>query len=155
MSDPGLVTPQVIQSDYVSNVATPWGAQVNGVAYGGNITIRTNIKNHSADLTMGYRSSPASSLIWSVRVRRDNNLAPDDTVFTFPDSYGSSPIAGSYTTSEGAYGDGYNVLPYDGAKYFYDIYNVRFSNGSTIVNAVGSAQSDRMTCYKTVSCKFK
>jgi hypothetical protein len=45
--------------------------------------------------------------------------------------------------------------PYDGKKYFVEFYNFRVSGNGVVVNSFGQTlQSDRMTCYKTVSCKF-
>lgn len=58
--------------------------------------------------------------------------------------------------TEDRYGDGYSRFPYDGKKYFLDAYNWNLYVGETMYrNIGGSAQSDRATCYKTTSCKFK
>jgi len=50
---------------------------------------------------------------------------------------------------------GWNRLPYDGARYFWDLYNITLKTPSGQIGILGSVQSDRATCYKTVSCKFK
>ncbi|WP_203758764.1 hypothetical protein [Cellulomonas chitinilytica] len=149
------VTPLVVASDYISNVTEPIIASISGVGYTVPVTVRTVIYNHSADVKMSYTASPAVSVIWSLRIRRDNNLATDDTVFTYPEAYGSSYATSSYSFLEDAYSEGYNQLPYDGKKYFYDLYAIRMSASGKVLNILGSVQSDRMTCYKTVSCKFK
>lgn len=149
------MSPYVVASDYLSNVTEPIIASIDGTGYRIPVTIRTSILNHSADVKMSYTATPAVSVIWSLRIRRDNNLAPDDTVFTYPDAYGSSYATSNWTYTESAYGDGYNMLPYDGKKYFFDIYGIRLFASGKVQNVAGSVQSDRMTCYKTVSCKFK
>lgn len=148
------VSPLAVVDSYTSNVTEEVLASLNGVGYRIPVSVKTRLYNHSPRLTMGYSSSKAVSLIWSVRVRRDNNLAPDDTVFTFPDAYGSYTRVGLFTATEGERGDGYNSLPYDGKRYFIDLYNLRLYDGKSTLNIQGSVQSDRMTCYKTVSCKF-
>lgn len=118
------------------------------------VTLKTRIYHHSPRLTMGYTSSKPVSLIWSARIRRDNSLAPDDTVFTYPDAYGSYTRVGLFTTTESQYWDGYDKLPYDRKRYFIDLFNLRLWDGKFGVDIKGSVQSDRMTCYKTTSCKF-
>jgi hypothetical protein len=83
------VAPLAVVDPYTSNVTEDVIASLNGVGYRVPVTVKTRIYNHSPRLTMGYTSTKAISLIWSVRIRRDNSLAPDDTVFTYPDAYGS------------------------------------------------------------------
>ena len=150
-----LATPQVVASDYLSNVTETIYASISGVSYRIPMTVRTTLYNHSADVKMSYTSSRAISVIWSLRIRRDNTLSGDDTVFTYPEAQGSESAKTSFSTLESAYGDGYNALPYDGKKYFYDLYAIRLYASGKVLHAAGSVQSDRMTCYKTVSCKFK
>ncbi len=95
-----------LASDYISNVTEPIIASISGVGYTVPVTVRTVIYNHSADVKMSYTASPAVSVIWSLRIRRDNNLATDDTVFTYPEAYGSSYATSSYSFLEDAYSEG-------------------------------------------------
>ena len=130
-----------------SNVTEPIYATLGGQAYGVSVTVRATLYNHSAALSMRYSSASPVSLTWNVRVRRDDNLAADDTIDTEPDLYGSSLFHTPYTTSEDQYGTGYNALPYDGKRYFVDLYNLFIkSPDGHAVNIAGSVQSDRMTC---------
>ncbi|MFS0701845.1 hypothetical protein AB6N24_17875 [Cellulomonas sp. 179-A 4D5 NHS] len=151
----GDASTQAIASEYLSNVTEPIFASIAGTSYNVPVTVRTSLYNHSADVKMSYTSSPAVSLIWSLRIRRDNRpLQADDTVFSYPFAFGSSYASSNFSVTEGRYGDGYNQLPYDGKRYFFDLYSLRMSASGRVINIAGTVQSDRMTCYKTVSCKF-
>jgi len=153
-TDGGTITPMVVAGSYVSNVTEPIYASIAGVFYKVPVTVRTHLRNHSADLTMSYTASPPVSVIYSVRIRRDNPGAPDDTVFTYPSAYGSSSATTYDTEYEDAYGDGYSRIPYDGKKYFFDLYSIRMYASGRVLNIVGSVQSDRLVGYKTVPAKF-
>lgn len=151
----GASRPLAIVDEYTSNVTEPIIASLNGVGYRIPVSVKTRIYNHSPRITMSYSSSKPISVVWSVRVRRDNNLRGDDTVYNYADAYGSSYLTTMYSTTEDQYGDGYNALPYDGKRYFIDLHAIRLYDGKKVLNVAGSVQSDRMTCYKTVSCKFR
>lgn len=71
-----------------------------------------------------------------------------------PDKYGSGVLSTNWSYTEDQYDAGYMSLPFDGKKYFINFYNLRVSDGRKTLRSLGSVQSDRMTCYKTVSCKF-
>lgn len=91
-----------------------------------------------------------------MRIRRDNPFWVDDTVYEYGLVYGSSFFTRAYGPKvEQYYGEGYKRLPKDGARYFFDLYGITLKTPSGQIGILRSVQSDRATCYKTVSCKFK
>ena len=95
-------------------------------------------------------------LNWRLRIRHHHKGARgDSTSFTYPDVQGPSRYTTSYSKTESRYGDGYDQLPYEtNWVVFLDSYDMRIRLAGTEVKMWGSVQSDRATCYKTVSCKF-
>jgi hypothetical protein len=118
--------------------------------------LKVGLYHHSPAVTMSYTSSTAVSATWRVRIQRDNPLWFDDTIYTYGLVYGSSLFTRAYGPKvEPYYGEGYNRLPKDGLRYFIDLYGITLKTPSGQIGILGSGQSDRATCYKTVSCKFK
>ena len=120
-------------------------------------TYTIGLHNHSGDVYMQYFETTGAPILvqWRLRLRQDFNLADDLTLFTYPLVEGSTSYVQSYTEHEGRYGDGYNQMPYvTGAKVFWDSYNLSLRYAGTLIRPLGTLQSDRATCYKTVSCKF-
>lgn len=153
---PGGFTIKARVSDSYSNSTEPLVATVKGVRY----TVPTNLKlslyNHSPQVTQSYSSGTAVSATWRMRIRRDNPFWFDDTVCTYGDVYGSSFFTRFWGPNvESRYGEAWNKLPYDGAKYFWDLYGITLKTPTGQIGILGSVQSDRATCYKTVPCKFK
>ncbi len=105
---------------------------------------------------MTYSSAKPARITWRTKIMHHKTLASDDRIFTYPDVHGCS--AGVYTCEEfeGRYGDGWNVLPYQTDwKVYWEAYNTSLIVGGVTYPGSPKAQSDRATCYKTVSCKFK
>lgn len=147
--------PRDIIDPYHSNVTEPVIASLNGQYYNVPVNIKTGLHNHSANVNMFYSSDPAVSLTWNLRIRRDNSWAGDDTVYDFEDyGYGSSVPTRSWSGSEPANGLGFDRLPYDGERYFYDAWNLFLKGNGGSIGVAGSVQTDRMTCYITRPCKF-
>lgn len=122
-----------------------------------NYTYNIALYNHSATVKMHYWEKTGKKVImtWRLRIRHDIDGWFDDTVFTYPDVLGALTYTQGYTETEDRYGDGYNKLPYEkGWKVFWDSYDISIRYAGTNVYADNTAQSDRATCYKTVSCKF-
>jgi hypothetical protein len=53
------------------------------------------------------------------------------------------------------YGEGYDRLAKDGLRCFFDLCVITLKTPSGQISILGSVQSNRATCYKTVTCKFK
>lgn len=148
--------PALRVNDFYSNTTEPLVAYIGKVKYTVPINLKVNLYNHSPRVTQSYWTEKAASATWRMGIRRDNPLWADDTIFTNSRVYGSSFYKlnwGPYIESH--YGEGYKRLPYDGKKYFLDLYNITLKTPTGQVGILGSVQSDRATCYKTVSCKFK
>lgn len=114
--------------------------------------------NHSASVQMGYIETTGKAVLmnWRLRIRHDKTAARDTTLFTYPEVMGPSTYRQTYSETEERYGDGYNRLPYETDwKVFWDSYDISIRYGGINVYSDNTAQSDRATCYKTVSCKFK
>jgi len=123
-----------------------------------NFSYTIGIYNHNGRVKMGYIETTGKSILmtWRLRIRHDKNLQSDAMVFTYPDVMGPSGYKTTYSETESEYGDGYNKLPYQSDwKLFWDSYNIDIRYAGTSVRADNSAQSDRVTCYKTTGCKFK
>lgn len=117
-----------------------------------------NVAWRSADLTMGYweTTGQAVKLTWRLRIRHNIKFGRDSTVYTYPHVYGPNYYTRGYTTYESRYGAGWNRLPgQTGWKLFWDSYNMSLIAYGSRVGVIWSVQSDQVTCYKTVSCKFK
>lgn len=115
-----------------------------------------NVQWHSVDVTMRYGSpsGDAISLNWKERLRHDKAWEKDTTLEEFG-SFGSSiPSSQARTFTIDAWNGGYQVLPYHQYTVFLDAYSLYLRWSGTGINIVGSAQSERIKCYKTVSCKF-
>jgi hypothetical protein len=115
-----------------------------------------NIQWHSVDVTMRYGSpsGDAISLNWKERLRHDKSWEKDTTLAEFG-SFGSSlPSSQARTEHIDAWNGGYQVLPYHQYTVFLDAYSIFLRWSGTGINVQGSAQSERIKCYKTVSCKF-
>ena len=154
-------TPQAVVDDYHANsstVLTYGRVTASGFHVDGTVTFehRVALYNHSAtDKEYVTFSQTGGDMYWSLRIRRDNKLSGDDTVFTYPSRKDCQATGRTCSTTEDRYGDGYDRFPYDGKKYFLDAYNYNLYVGGNSYNGLGSAQSDRATCYKTTNCKFK
>ncbi|MFF3013718.1 hypothetical protein [Streptomyces sp. NPDC057939] len=121
-----------------------------------SFNFKIGLHHHSGRVDMRWSSAYPVSLTYNLRIRRDVAQWPDDTVYGYEDQlYGSSTPAKSYTRTEGQNGNGHNRLPYDGKRYFWDAWNLHLRIDGTAVSTAGSVQSDRATCYKTTTCKFK
>jgi len=115
-----------------------------------------NVQWHSVDVTMRYGSpsGDAISLNWRERLRHDKSWEKDTTLHEFG-SFGSSiPSSQARTEIIDAWNGGYQVLPYHQYNVFLDAYSIYLRWSGTGINIIGSAQSERIKCYKTVSCKF-
>ncbi|MEO7262870.1 MAG: hypothetical protein ABI047_16690 [Jatrophihabitantaceae bacterium] len=115
-----------------------------------------NIQWHSVDVTMRYGSpiGDAISLNWKERLRHEKGFGGDSTLAEFG-SFGSSlPSSQARTEIIDAWNHGYQVLPYHQYTVFLDAYSMFLRWGGTGMNVLGSAQSEHIKCYKTVSCKF-
>ena|GEM_PF-4283530 len=115
-----------------------------------------NIQWHSVDVTMRYGSptGDAIALNWKERLRHEKGFGGDSTLVSFG-SFGSSlPQSQARTEIIDAWDHGYQVLPYHKWTVFFDAYSAFLRWGGTGVNVLGSAQSEHIKCYKTVSCKF-
>jgi hypothetical protein len=151
-----LITTEARVNDYFSNTTEPLVASIRGVQYVVPINLKVGLYNHSATVTMSYTSSQAVSVTWRMRIQRDVPLWFDDTIYRYSPVYGSSFFTRGYGPRvEQYYGAGYNRLPYDGQRYFFDLYDITLKTPTGQIGILGSVQSDRATCYKTVSCKFK
>jgi hypothetical protein len=139
----------------VKNLYIAWGtAAGSGLLH---YTYTIALYNHSATVKMGYIETTGKGvwMNWRLRIRHDINLGPDDTVFTYGDVMGPLTYRSTYSETEDRYGEGYDELPYQTRwKVFWDSYNISIRYGGSLVKADNTAQSDRATCYKTVSCKF-
>lgn len=143
-------------NDFYSNSTEPLVATIKSVRYTVPINLKVSLYNHSAQVTQSYSSGTAVSATWRMRIRRDNPLWFDDTIYTYGDVYGSSFFTRAWGPNvESRYGEAWNKLPYDGAKYFWDLYGITLKTPTGQIGILGSVQSDRATCYKTVPCKFK
>jgi hypothetical protein len=151
-----VITTEARVNDYFSNTTEALVASIRGVQYVVPINLKVGLYNHSATVTMSYTSSKAVSVTWRMRIQRDVPLWFDDTIFRYSPVYGSSFFTRAYGPKiEQYYGSGYNRLPYDGQRYFFDLYDITLKTPTGQIGILGSVQSDRATCYKTVSCKFK
>lgn len=131
-------------------------ATIKGVRYTVPINLKVSLYNHSPQVTQSYSSGTAVSATWRMRIRRDNPFRFDDTVYTYGDVFGSSFFTRFWGPNvESRYGEAWNKLPYDGAQYFWDLYGITLKTPTGQIGILGSVQSDRATCYKTVPCKFK
>jgi hypothetical protein len=120
------------------------------------INLKVGLFNHSATVTQSYTSATPVSATWQMRIRRDNPLWVDDTIYSYGLVCGSSFFTRAYGPKvEQYYGEAWNKLPKDGKKYFWDLHNITLKTPTGQIGILGSVQSDRATCYKTVSCKFK
>lgn len=156
----GFVTTQATSSDTTSTRSTTkYFARWIGskLVTQGKITldIRVVLYWHSANVKISTSSNRSIYSSYKLRIRNDVKLGSDHTVFTFPSVYQRS-VSKYCTKTEDRYGDGYDELPYESKKkYFYDVYlhDVRYDGRD--YPTVGSFQSNRITCYKTVACKFR
>lgn len=129
---------------------------INGHTGHTNFYHGLNIQFHSVDVTMrfGTPSGEAVSLTWDERLRHDKAFEPDTTLNEFGffgSSIPSSPARMYYI--EG-YAGGYRVLPFAKWTVFFDAYNLYLRWSGTGLGIIGSVQSERIKCFKTVSCKF-
>jgi len=115
-----------------------------------------NIRWHSVDVTMRYGSptGDAIALSWKERLRHEKGFGGDSTLARFGTFGGSLPQSQARTEIIDAYDGGYDVLPYHQWTVFFDAYAGFLRWGGTAMNVQGSAQSEHIKCYKTVSCKF-
>lgn len=151
-----VVTTEARVNDYFSNTTEALVAVIKGVQYVVPVNLKVGLYYHSPTVTMSYTSSKAVSVTWRMRIQRDVPLWFDDTIYRYSPVYGSSLFTRAYGPKiEQYYGSGYNKLPYDGLRYFFDLYDITLKTPSGQIGILGSVQSDRATCYKTVSCKFK
>lgn len=155
-------TSDIIQASVIDGAhanKTVYVAWNNGVGSGvASFSYTIGIYNHSGRVKMGYVETSGKAIImdWKLRIRHDKSGHTDSTVFTYPDVMGSSSYRQTYSETEDQYGDGYNQLPYEkGWDLFWDSYNIDIRYAATNVRADNSAQSDRVTCYKTTACKFR
>lgn len=119
-------------------------------------TFRIGLHNHSANVSMMAELSQKARLTWTTRIRHHKAGKKDSTVFTYPRVHGCSSPSSICKDFEGRYDDGYNELPYENKwKVFWEAYDMHLVvNGEAFPSFNAKAQSDRATCYKTVSCKF-
>lgn len=158
--DPSIRAKRI--DDYHANKDSTWYFGTDN-RFRGNIrfTQAVALHNHSANVTMTSFATSKIHINWKLRIREDISFGTDETVFTFPDRHGCfvniEPANRFCQGFEGRYGDGYNELPYYQAKFFYDAYSIQITVGGKPFRDLGgtSAQSERITCYKTVRCKFK
>lgn len=119
-------------------------------------TFNIGLQYHSAQVTMNYSASAPARITWRTKIMHDKTLAGDDRIFTYPDVHGCSKGTVSCKVVESRYGDGHNVLPYESKwKVYWEAYGTRLIVDGESYPGGPKAQSDRATCYKTVSCKFK
>lgn len=117
--------------------------------------IQVALHNHSANVTMTYQATHAVRLTWRTKIMHHKTLAGDDLIFTYPDVHGCSYSAQTCQSYEDRYGDGYDRLPYQTDwKVYWEVYNTSLIVNGERYPGDPKAQSDRATCYKTVSCKF-
>jgi hypothetical protein len=144
-----------IVDPYHSNVTEPIIGRINGQDYYVPFNLKTAIHNHSPNVAMFYSSETAVSLTFNLRIQQDISLAPDREQYDYEDyGYGSSVPTRSWSGIEPHNGLGANQLPRDGNRYFLDAHNILLKGNGGSIGVAGSVQSDRMTCYKTTSCKF-
>ncbi|MFE2171207.1 hypothetical protein ACFXB3_40005 [Streptomyces sp. NPDC059447] len=142
--------------DYHANSTETIVAFLDRKKYTVSFNFKIGLHDHSGNVAMRWSSAYPVSLTYSLRIRRDVTLAFDETVYAYEEHlYGSSVPAKSYTRTEGQNGIGHKRLPADGKRYFWDAWNLHLRIDGTAVSTAGSVQSDRATCYKTTSCKFK
>jgi len=153
-----LLAPSARIDDYHAKNTEYVYWNINNHAGKTNFSYSIGISNHSANVDMSYfeTSGVGIKLTWRLRLRHDISFGSDTTLFTYPNVEGPYYYTQSYSEHEDRYGDGYNTMPYQTDwKVFWDSYNLNLVYGGTAITAAGTVQSDRATCYKTVSCKFK
>lgn len=125
-------------------------------------SIKLNLRNHSADVTMGWTeiSNPPIpiELEWELSIREDRALITDLEVFDYenPDNYRTGPT--TYSTLYEPYsGVGFDALPYpaQASQYFWSMHELKLqADGYTQLSVIGDFQSDRATCVAGEPCRF-
>ncbi|MFJ7272838.1 hypothetical protein ACIQV3_40520 [Streptomyces sp. NPDC099050] len=152
----GSLAPTDRVDDYHANSNEAIYAVLDRQKYKINFNLKIGLHNHTGNVSMTFSSQTPVALTYSLRIRRDVDLWPDDTVYGYENRlYGSSTPTRSHTQTEGNTGNGHNRLPYDGKRYFWDAWNLHLRIQGTAITTAGSVQSDRATCYKTTGCKFE
>ncbi|MFQ1004377.1 DNRLRE domain-containing protein [Modestobacter sp. SSW1-42] len=159
-SPSGDFTTQVRIDNYHANYTSTFFYGTGNVARGNvKFTHQVSLYHNSARDNQKLQFTQAGSdLYWNLRIRRDNSWSHDDTVFNYPDRQSCQAGAGLRTCSrlESQYGDGWRAFPLDSKKYYLEAYGWDFyAGGRHYRNFGGTAQSDRMTCYRTTNCKFR
>lgn len=152
----GDPVPQAVIDTYPASKSTTWYWGNGGDVLGSTrMTIAVALHNHSENVTMTAASTQAVRLTWRTKIMHHKTLASDDLIFTYPDVHGCSVATKTCQDYEDRYGDGYNVLPYQTDwKVYWEVYNTALVVDGVRYPGSPKAQSDRATCYKTVSCKF-
>jgi hypothetical protein len=120
-----------------------------------DITLLPKDMGGGARVTESFRVTTGGSvgLTFSLRVRRNDTLGRDSTIFTYSGVQGSSTPTSSWSEYFSPIEGPVPVTTANNATVFWDAYSIQLRAGGTSLNVAGSVQSARATCNDS-SCVF-